>query len=160
VLTFFKDCIRRALPVAIAVLSMPPAALAQSTSARVDHLSLQVVDQQKSADFYTSLFGLRDISLAKGRKGIPRWLIFADGFELHIQAGGVATAEKPFAHHFAVSVASLEAVIVKLESMKVAWSDGAGHSRKIATIRPDKTRQIYFQDPDGYWLEVNDHGQH
>jgi len=23
-------------------------------------------------------------------------------------------------------------------------------------VRPDGVRQIYFQDPDGYWLEVND----
>lgn len=25
------------------------------------------------------------------------------------------------------------------------------------TGRPDKFRQIYVADPDGYWIEVNDH---
>jgi lactoylglutathione lyase len=28
--------------------------------------------------------------------------------------------------------------------------------RKGVTRRPDGIRQIYFQDPDGHWLEIND----
>ena len=27
---------------------------------------------------------------------------------------------------------------------------------KGATIRADGVRQVYFQDPDGHWIEIND----
>ena len=27
---------------------------------------------------------------------------------------------------------------------------------KTPQVRPDKVQQIYLQDPDGYWIEVND----
>jgi lactoylglutathione lyase len=23
-------------------------------------------------------------------------------------------------------------------------------------LRPDKVQQVYLQDPDGYWIEIND----
>jgi len=26
----------------------------------------------------------------------------------------------------------------------------------VVQLRPDGIQQIYFQDPDGYWIEVND----
>ena len=28
--------------------------------------------------------------------------------------------------------------------------------KKGVTLRVDNVKQIYFQDPDGYWIEVND----
>ena len=27
------------------------------------------------------------------------------------------------------------------------------------TLRPDGIQQIYFRDPDGYWIEMNDAGK-
>jgi catechol 2,3-dioxygenase-like lactoylglutathione lyase family enzyme len=41
-----------------------------------------------------------------------------------------------------------------LEKMNLAYSDWPGATNKI-TIRADGIKQIYFQDPDGYWIEVN-----
>ena len=41
--------------------------------------------------------------------------------------------------------------------MKLDYSDWPGNSGKI-NIRADGVKQIYFQDPDGYWLEVNSVG--
>ena len=29
-------------------------------------------------------------------------------------------------------------------------------TNKGPEIRPDGVKQIYFQDPDGYWIEVDD----
>ena len=38
--------------------------------------------------------------------------------------------------------------------MGVKYGNFLGEEKKIA-IRPDQISQIYLQDPDGYWIEVN-----
>jgi len=38
--------------------------------------------------------------------------------------------------------------------MQVKYRNFAGDSK--VTMRPDGVRQIYLQDPDGYWIEVNE----
>ena len=39
--------------------------------------------------------------------------------------------------------------------MQVRYVNFKGEERKMTT-RPDGVKQVYFQDPDGYWIEVND----
>jgi hypothetical protein len=41
-----------------------------------------------------------------------------------------------------------------LDKMKVAYSDWPGTPNKV-NVRADGMKQVFFQDPDGYWLEVN-----
>ena len=38
--------------------------------------------------------------------------------------------------------------------MNIEYSDFPGNLNKI-NIRPDGITQVFFQDPDGYWIEVN-----
>lgn len=38
---------------------------------------------------------------------------------------------------------------------KIEFEDWAG-TRKAVTLRVDGIKQVYFKDPDGHWLEVND----
>ncbi len=38
----------------------------------------------------------------------------------------------------------------------VVFFDWPGTADNV-TARPDGFRQIYVQDPDGYWIEINDH---
>ena len=45
-----------------------------------------------------------------------------------------------------------------LDKMKIIYSDWPGNSNKI-NIRADGIKQIFFQDPDGYWIEVNSLGK-
>jgi catechol 2,3-dioxygenase-like lactoylglutathione lyase family enzyme len=61
----------------------------------------------------------------------------------------------PIAVHLALRVQDLDAVISRLESDKVPWSDSDKNPRATA-IRGDGIRQLYLQDPDGYWIEVNE----
>jgi catechol 2,3-dioxygenase-like lactoylglutathione lyase family enzyme len=42
-----------------------------------------------------------------------------------------------------------------LNENDIKYSNFREESKKIQ-IRPDGVRQIYFQDPDGYWIEIND----
>src|SRR5690348_10223571 len=54
--------------------------------------------------------------------------------------------------HFAFKVASVHTFIPRLNTFQIAYGDGdtVGQIR----TRPDGMLQIYFQDPDGYWIEV------
>ena len=38
--------------------------------------------------------------------------------------------------------------------MKIVYSDWPGKSNTV-NVRPDGVKQIYLQDPDNYWIEVN-----
>jgi lactoylglutathione lyase len=49
---------------------------------------------------------------------------------------------------------SLDDILPRLESAGVAFRNFLGNGR--INIRPDGIRQIYLQDPDGYWIEVNE----
>jgi lactoylglutathione lyase len=53
------------------------------------------------------------------------------------------------------SVPSVEDFIVLLQKHKIAYSDWPGNISKIQ-VRVDGVKQIYFQDPDGHWIEIND----
>ena len=45
-------------------------------------------------------------------------------------------------------------LLPRLDSANVPYRNFNGDAR--INIRPDGVRQIYFQDPDGYWIEVNE----
>ncbi|MDP5281029.1 VOC family protein [Sphingomonas sp. DG1-23] len=126
--------------------------------ARLDHVAIWVVDQQKSIDFYREMFGLGEIP-APFPAGGPRWMRFANGIELHIQPGRTAPVEQPRRVHMAIGVASLDPILAKLKARGQGWSDVAGKPGAIQNMRTDGIRQIFLQDPDGYWIEVNDAGK-
>jgi catechol 2,3-dioxygenase-like lactoylglutathione lyase family enzyme len=60
--------------------------------------------------------------------------------------------------HFALSTSNFDAFIKTLEANKITYSDWPGTPNKV-TIRADGIKQMYFQDPNGYWIEVNSVGQ-
>ena len=49
----------------------------------------------------------------------------------------------------------MPAFIANLQKHKIAYESWAGEKNGI-TKRVDGIQQIYFKDPDGYWIEVND----
>ena len=61
--------------------------------------------------------------------------------------------------HFALCVDDFDGFVAELRAKGVnfwSWSEKTGE----VTGRPDGFRQIYLADPDGYWIEVNDHNRH
>lgn len=139
------------------LLAFASGASAQVRGAAVtDHIALSAADQEKSLAFYKSLFALREVTLQPVKPGAARWLAFENGFELHIIPGRTLAIGSDKAHHLAFAVADLDALIARLNEMKHAWSDYSGRLNTINTGRPDGVRQIFLQDPDGYWLEINE----
>ena len=57
--------------------------------------------------------------------------------------------------HLCFSVASVPEFVKVLAKNKVEYENWAGEKMAITT-RVDGVKQIYFKDPDGYWIEIND----
>jgi lactoylglutathione lyase len=120
-------------------------------TARVDHLALNVADAEASQAFYQEVFGFQFITAG----GTTRWLDLG-GFQLHLVGGRVDPVQTPKAVHFAISVDDLNAAAERLSARGHVWGDYPGQPGVIYTGRSDGVRQIFVQDPDGYWIEVND----
>jgi lactoylglutathione lyase len=52
-------------------------------------------------------------------------------------------------------VESIADFTAKLKAKQINYENWAG-DRNTVTNRVDGIKQIYFKDPDGHWLEVND----
>lgn len=133
---------------------MPVAAMAQAT---MNHVAINVTDQARSVAYYKEAFGLSEIPAAlDAAPGGPRWMRLGNGVELHIQAIKVPFTPPPRIIHFALTVKDLDPVIAYLKKTGRTWTDYAGKEGEIKRTRTDGVRQIFTQDPDGYWIEVND----
>ena len=122
-----------------------------------NHLALSVKDVDRSAEFYKNVLNLQEITNRTKIEGI-RWFTFNDGKELHLISilSEKVTINK--AVHFALTSSNFDALIKSLTEMNITYSDWPGAPNTI-NIRADGIKQIYFQDPDGYWIEVNNVAQ-
>ena len=77
-----------------------------------------------------------------------------DGKELHLISTIKEEVTINKAVHIAFKSGNFDVFIQNLKSRNIIYSDWAGTLNKIS-IRADGIKQIYFQDPDGYWIEVN-----
>ena len=119
-----------------------------------DHTALHVADLGRSVAFYERLFGLEEIA-APGDSTVIRWLSLGGGDQLHLIHYGDGFVEPTKAVHFALRVSDLDALVARVRSLDIPYSDWPGVAGAVST-RGDGIRQIYVQDPDGYWIEVND----
>ena len=128
-----------------------------SFSLTFNHLAISVKDVNRSADFYKKILKLKEIENRAKLEGV-RWFSTGDGKELHL----ISILKEPVvlnkAIHIAFTTSNFDAVIKTLDEMNITYSDWPGTLHKI-NIRADGIKQIFFQDPDGYWIEVNSVGQ-
>lgn len=82
-----------------------------------------------------------------------RWL-GSDSFQLHLIPGRTKPVDAATDTHFAFRVANLSDELRILDENHIAWSNSDGAAHQVTT-RVDGVLQAYFQDPDGYWIEVN-----
>jgi lactoylglutathione lyase len=118
-----------------------------------NHTTIYVVDLEKSAAFYENVLGIRKIE-EPFKDGKHVWFSVGGHGQLHVVKGATALVTHDINIHLCFSVASLEAFMAHLDAVQVKYGDWYGN--KHPQTRPDGVHQIYFQDPDGYWLEVND----
>lgn len=153
-----KNIIRFGLLVLLACLLTNTAIFSQSggsvNSAEFDHTTVHVRDLQKSTDFYEKVFGLQQMKHPFHDTNHV-WFRVGAHQQLHVVGDAKeASASRDIEVHFAFRVPSIPDFTAHLDQMQVKYRsfDGSGK----VTSRPDGVHQIYLQDPDGYWIEVND----
>jgi hypothetical protein len=57
--------------------------------------------------------------------------------------------------HIAISAMDFDEVLTHLRQQNVAFSDFRGTAGAV-NVRPDGMRAVFLQDPNGYWIEIND----
>jgi len=138
----------------VAWLALTASALAQgfqSTPAVVDHIGLHVADPAKSATFYQRTLGLQPFD--RNPSATMRWVGSAS-FQIHLIGGRTKPVDKTTETHFAFRVRDLKKELKILDEERIPWTDSDGAPHKI-TKRFDGVLQVYFLDPDGYSIEVN-----
>lgn len=118
------------------------------------HVSLYVADKDRSADFYARVLGLKEIPNRVGRSHI-RWFDLDGLRSLHLIGGDeLAGRPRPFSTHFALVTDDLDGALERLTREGVTFMNLAREPG--VHTRADGIRQVYFQDPDGHWVELND----
>ncbi|MFI0491872.1 VOC family protein [Flavobacterium sp.] len=124
-----------------------------SFSFSFDHSALSVKDVNISADFYKNVLKLEEVTNRTKKPGI-RWISLGEGKELHLISTIKGNITITKAVHIALKCANFDTFVKAIIDQNIIYSDWDGTLNKI-TIRADGIKQIYFQDPDGYWIEVN-----
>ena len=140
-----------------AFLTLVNAQEAFGISMQFNHVALSVKDLDASAIFYHNALNLTEIVNRTEVEGI-RWFSLGENKELHLISivPGNVTINK--AVHFALTTPTFDAFVANLERIGLPYSSWAGEDHKV-TVRADGVKQIYVQDPDGYWIEVNSAAQ-
>ena len=134
-----------------------PLLMALAASAQAPHFSHQtiyVTDLNRAADFYEKVMELKRIS-EPFHDGRHVWFRVSEHGQLHVVSGAKEDIPHDINIHLAFSVPDMEAFTRHLDALHVKYGNWAQNS-KTPQLRPDKVKQVYLQDPDGYWIEVND----
>jgi len=126
----------------------------QKKPALLNHIAVHVADLAKATAFYATIFELVQIP-EPFKDNRHTWFSLGAAGQMHLIQSPKTGAVHDKNEHLCFSVVSIPEFIQKLKSQKVAYGDWAGKADAI-TKRPDGIQQIYIQDPDGHWLEIND----
>jgi len=112
-----------------------------------NHLALQVKDIEASKAFYKDIIGLKPVTVPDNLKAIRGWFDIGNGQMIHLLAGRTTpVVNDKNGSHFSVFVDSIEQAEKFLTSKNIEF-----HKQ----VRFDNVTQIYFADPDGYLIELN-----
>jgi lactoylglutathione lyase len=126
-----------------------------ATTLELDHVSLFVRDLNTSARFYSEVLGLPEIEKKTARANV-RWFGLGAGRAIHLILGAPELLpSRPRSTHFALAMSSFDEIVQQLADCGTAFQDLSGTLGQVS-VRPDGVRQVYFQDPDGHWIEIND----
>lgn len=120
----------------------------------LNHIAVYVVDLKISTAFYKDIVGLDTIP-EPFHDGRHTWFSVGVKSHLHVISGATSKAEHDKNAHLCFSVPSVADFIKVLDKNKIEYENWTGQKMAV-TNRVDGVKQIYFKDPDGYWIEIND----
>lgn len=123
-------------------------------NAKLNHMALSVVNLGESTKFYRDIIGLDTIP-EPFRDGRHAWFSVGPLIHLHLIADAKEKRVHPRNTHICFTVDSVEDFVTRLKKDGLTFTDRDGVKGKI-TVRVDGVKQIYLNDPDGYWVEIND----
>jgi lactoylglutathione lyase len=121
---------------------------------KADHIALYVKDLAKSAAFYENVMELKVIP-EPFHDGKHVWLRTGAHSQLHLIEGAAEITQHDINSHFAYSVKNLADFTKHLDALHVKYGNWKQDST-TPQLRPDGVKQVYLQDPDNIWIEVND----
>ena len=126
---------------------------AQDFNFQFDHQAIVVTDVNVSADFYGNILGLKETPHPDNPPTI-RWFKIHGNSHVHLIQKDFVPFEKNKSMHLCLATQDLDDVIAHLEKNNITYWDWPGKKNAVTT-RTDGVRQIYIQDPDKYWIEIN-----
>lgn len=121
---------------------------------KVNHIAVHVSKLKPSMAFYENIVGLKAIE-EPFKDGLHAWYDIGGGAALHLIEAPNTPTEISKVNHLCFSMEDMDRFIQTLKDTDYHFESWQGEKSKV-TIRVDGIRQIYIQDPDGMWLEIND----
>ena len=144
------------LRIAVLVICVSFQAKAQTNpdiAVSLNHVGVYVSNLTKSTAFYENILNLKQIP-EPFHDGKHTWFSIGVAGHLHLIQGEAKEFTRDKNDHLCFSVKSIEAFITNLDTHKVEYTNWPG-TAKEPTVRVDGVKQIYFKDPDGHLIEIN-----
>lgn len=85
---------------------------------------------------------------------IAAWLSMGHGVNLHVIAGRKEPVSSSKWDHLSLACEDMDKMMASLDAKHIHWESMEG--KPTPAVRFDGVKQIFVQDPDGYWIEIND----
>jgi lactoylglutathione lyase len=141
----------------LVAFALPQLCFSQSSNANqpvFNHAALCAKNLRKTTDFYSTVIQLQKIH-HPFNDTLHVWFKIGEGLALHVIQGDCSTNVHDISIHLCFSVPSLDEFMKHLDAMNVKYGNWNGEPKKVQ-LRADGVHQVYLQDPDGFWIEIND----
>jgi lactoylglutathione lyase len=135
-------------------ITFTPAEAQTKKPVMLNHIAVYVKDLNAMTEFYRTIVGI-DTMPEPFHDGKHAWFPIAEHSQLHLIKGAKEVTQHDKNAHLCFTVASVDEFVKRLIAAKIHYEDWPGKANSITT-RVDGVKQVYFQDPENYWVEIND----
>ncbi len=148
-----KKIIINSVLACVVLMVVSVSSFAQTRKPVLNHIALSVKNLARSTAFYSKIIQLDTIP-EPFHDGKHTWFSIAERSHLHLIEYSDPIIVPAKGTHLCFSIPSIEGFIERLEKNNIPYSNWQGDNKSVTT-RVDGVKQLYLQDPDGYWIEIN-----